>query len=761
MRRIREYVKITLLDFWHCSVPPIIIVAGICLPILILLGLKNGYVKSLGDKIRKSPTACEIVVHGGSHGWATQKDIHELTGLPHVQAMNLGFTRSVSVRFREKWAQSVNLSPTMKGNPRLKTIKATAVMPEFKAWSSERQGNWQSWSCRRAVERMRTLYGFSSEERSEIDSIDILDDSDENVKYIVLSSSVLERLGANVGDVVQLEIERKGDERLGDVVKVVEDFTIAASYESEDDNGYVVRRLLRWIDIFQYGDEVREKSDYYDFQWPARVTQPIENKYTGFVTYAKFCENRESNPLNWLGDSYEIGELTKEDDQTLLGLLSPERLKEKGVGVYFVRLEDSKSPMEGEAWFTEYLKANPTGTLRDRNRKDLRRDQQNAKLELLEYIPWNAPLTAELEGEVVQVCGASCNNKWFADCYENPASVFLKKDLKGDYLRVYVPEAEGLPETMTLDWNGLRIPLKVARLEQEKATEDDSRRGDADETPGRDVEAPGATNNWLLKTFPSVEEPPEPASLGAASLGEAEPPESANAEGQVVEKEPLGHEKESAPRPIKRIYVPAELLAQMYAVQEGRAYYSEFSGKFLPKPGERGISGILIYANDIENVPELREELKARRYLASVNDSQILEMKSASNSLGILTRIVAGSVFVFGIFTVVSIMTDSTSRKRGMIGILRVMGMSRFGAFFFVLLRAFMVSTLAVVVTMLFGSIFAIVMDYWRVALIFRGRDVLFVVVGVFVCGMAGSLPPAYIASRMDPIEAIQRGKNQ
>lgn len=54
-------------------------------------------------------------------------------------------------------------------------------------------------------------------------------------------------------------------------------------------------------------------------------------------------------------------------------------------------------------------------------------------------------------------------------------------------------------------------------------------------------------------------------------------------------------------------------------------------------------------------------------------------------------------MFLFGVVTVVSVLQESTDRKRGTIGILRVMGVSRVGVFYLVVLRAGAIGLSAIV----------------------------------------------------------------
>ena len=71
MKRWWLYHVLTLRDvlrLWPSVQHHVIIVAGICLPILLLLGLKNGHVAELREDLLKSPTGRQVVFWSGQHG---------------------------------------------------------------------------------------------------------------------------------------------------------------------------------------------------------------------------------------------------------------------------------------------------------------------------------------------------------------------------------------------------------------------------------------------------------------------------------------------------------------------------------------------------------------------------------------------------------------------------------------------------------------------------------------------------------------------
>jgi ABC-type lipoprotein release transport system permease subunit len=113
---------------------------------------------------------------------------------------------------------------------------------------------------------------------------------------------------------------------------------------------------------------------------------------------------------------------------------------------------------------------------------------------------------------------------------------------------------------------------------------------------------------------------------------------------------------------------------------------------------------------------------------------------------------------------------DSTDRKRGTIGILRVMGMSRGGIFASILLRATAIGAAAALLSLLCGWGLSQAMAWpprdsawlqWKpvIAVQLHQWDLLIVAAGAMLCCGFGAIPPAWRASRLDPFDAIVEGR--
>ncbi|MEM7477835.1 MAG: FtsX-like permease family protein, partial [Planctomycetota bacterium] len=179
---------------------------------------------------------------------------------------------------------------------------------------------------------------------------------------------------------------------------------------------------------------------------------------------------------------------------------------------------------------------------------------------------------------------------------------------------------------------------------------------------------------------------------------------------------------------------------------------------FVDIPEAITYTDALVYANTIDEVPLVVDELKAEEYSAKGKESQIKEIQQQDRSLTLLVFIVAGVVFLFGVITVVSVLLDSTERKKSTLGIMRVMGVTRRGIFYMVFLRSTVIALLAALLTIVFGYSSSILLSPW-ISIEITIVDLGLVLVGALLCCAFGSLWPARRASKMDPFDAIVEGR--
>jgi putative ABC transport system permease protein len=217
--------------------------------------------------------------------------------------------------------------------------------------------------------------------------------------------------------------------------------------------------------------------------------------------------------------------------------------------------------------------------------------------------------------------------------------------------------------------------------------------------------------------------------------------------------------------------VPIPFLARLWAYERGDAEYDSTRKVFTPVAQPSVYGKARLFADSIDDVPAVVSALLARDFQITSESGRISEIQQQDSSLQLLVLVVGIGVFLFGLITVFSVLVDSTDRKRGVIGILRVMGVTRGGIFCLVLLRAVAIGVLAGGLAAVAGLALQQVLSWqpspgspllaWkpRITIMISTWDVLVVICGAVVCAAVGALFPAWKASRLDPFEAILEGR--
>ena len=226
-----------------------------------------------------------------------------------------------------------------------------------------------------------------------------------------------------------------------------------------------------------------------------------------------------------------------------------------------------------------------------------------------------------------------------------------------------------------------------------------------------------------------------------------------------------------APSAADTAIVPVDFLARLTSLRHGLAIYDPQTSLIAPVPATVVFDKIRLFAKTIDDVPALAEQLYSEKFAVQSEDARIQEIHEQDSSLRLLVFVVGLGVFLFGVLTVVSVLIDSTDRKRGTLGILRVMGVSKLGIFWIVVLRAAVIGFLAGCVSVVFGKLLSAFLEWpapadsllaaWKptVRISLTLQDIVLVFLGALICAAVGAIYPAVRASRIDPFEAIVEGR--
>jgi len=217
--------------------------------------------------------------------------------------------------------------------------------------------------------------------------------------------------------------------------------------------------------------------------------------------------------------------------------------------------------------------------------------------------------------------------------------------------------------------------------------------------------------------------------------------------------------------------VPVDFLARMTSLHHDLAIYDPETKLIAPVPATVVFDKVRLFARTIDDVPSIAERLYSAKFAVDAEDERIQEIHEQDSSLRLLVFVVGLGVFLFGVLTVISVLVDSTDRKRGTLGILRVMGVSKLGVFWIVVLRAAVIGFLAGCLSVVFGKLLAAFLEWpapansilaaWKptVRISLTPQDILLVFLGALICAAVGAIYPAIRASRIDPFDAIVEGR--
>ncbi|EAQ81607.1 ABC transporter permease [Blastopirellula marina] len=766
MSRWILYHTLTFLDvlrLWPTVQHHIVIVAGICFPILLLLGLKNGHVADLRAELLKSASGRQIVFWSGQQGELLTVDgVRRMEeGDPRIEVVipeiqRLASVSSIDAAGKKHWAESVTLYSTKPGDPILRQ------------------------------------YGVDDARLGKLD--------------VILLQGVAKTLQVKPGDSVTVTLTRA---REGIFEEASLDLNVGAIVESNDAEssavGYLDLETLSRMEQYVMGYQVPE------FHWPAfRASAP--DTYSSYLILCEKGGDLTEEDLRTLEErGYHVANVESEELRSLYGLLKPEALSE--LVMYQMAIEGGER--------NQSLDMAPGQLARMTQADDV-------------FLPWNRPLEVEIEGVQQVMVGLSLPQRTWLRLYlqekeagfgfDSPTfSVQLFGGEADDALahatfteganiplaatRFVAPQPSEIPETpadppeMTREKPPLIEPVETAKSAAVEAAAESMQPPNEVEAPPMPPTVDGESKSETseAETTDVTDETTQPSPEAAAGEETSAEPNSDALSSAPTEAKKDGEEKEATdPAPVDRTemetpanpqtpsppepepvepatpsvaIVPMDLLAHFHAAKAGRVEYDPNSQLFVALPSEPLFPKARLYAETIDDVPIVVEQLRNDGFAVMSEETRIREIHQQDHSLQLLVVIVGAGVFLFGTITVVSVLLDSTDRKRGTIGILRVMGVSRAGVFYMVFLRSAIIGVLAAAVTVGFGILMALLLEWsppvdswmygWKpvVHLIIRPIDMGIIVVGALLCCMFGSLLPANRASRMDPFDAILEGR--
>ncbi|MFO1063102.1 MAG: FtsX-like permease family protein [Pirellulales bacterium] len=708
MKRWIYYLSLAwkdVLRLWRATYHQIVIVTGICLPILLLLGLKHGHVEELRKELVRSPSGRQIVF------WAAQKG--EL------------LTQSMLEELGNEIPGSPTIIPETQrvvkfGRP---VVKSDAGKPQ----DEESQ--------------LVTLYS-TYENDPILQQFDVEPPTGKD-RSIIVSTATAKKFGLNPGDSVDLVLSRKR-EQVEESHPVSVRVKSVLPLEGESGlSGYAHADLLSNIELYVRGGAVPSLS------LPAMKGLSAPDLYGSYLV---FCQKGAQTQLSqddvdFLAErAVRCTEISDPELKSLYGLFNADRLGE--LVVYLLQ----PNPTEDRS--IAAMKISPMYI------------SENTKAIDDFVFRWNPPLDCSLDNKPVRVIGLTLPTVeqaggWLREYVRPDVRAFEYEESQSNAYQVHIKGSK--PATVAKLLCGTTT-VPVVYAETPAAPENQS---------GTDTAASATSSTTQLEKVETVkpqtaDRDPQKEASGSTSADQDKTGDADKADSSSKNKD----QEQLAKPKLEIATVPTNLAAWLTSAHSGKITFDAQSGVFIATPDPIAYDKARLYTATIDDVPNAVKELSDRRYAVMSESTRISEIHSQDNSLQTLVLLVGAGVFSFGVFTVVNVLVDATDRKRGTIGILRVMGMSGGGVFFVVVLRAVIVGVFAAVLSLILGLLLIVVVHpeaadsrtSWlsflpAVSIKLSSIDFLIVSAGCLLCSGLGAIFPAWRASRLDPFDAIVEGK--
>lgn len=641
---ILYYLRTGFFDTWRAKRPllaNIVVVAGICLPVLLLLGLRRGLVQQFREAILQSPTACEVTVQ--------------------AQRADQVFTVAHEKELENSGLNANSVIPTVENAIYHISNPANPAIPEVGT----------TFTCTKPGDPFLKFYG-----------LDVLAAGD---RGILISTGVARQLNVPMvaagkdkflpmaPTTLSLSIARK------DSPAFTMPVPLRGIYVDEGQKGYIERQMVVWLEQFKQGMAVPE------LNLPSSDRPPTA-RYEGFVAFTKVVLDPES-----LSDLYDIGLTAMElkpsasgDDprRTLYGLLA-DRPGQLLLHVYWLYASANKGTQTVNRAAVE-VKAT------------IKHSPQKPDCVVM---PWSSAQVLNIDGKPHQVIGISTEMKFLQSYFRNAATRLPEDEL----MTMLLPRPAG-------------------------------------ESASAGPPVPQGTVHLQLPT----------------AVGEAK---SAAVEAQVIDVPGLAAQEPGPPLAV----VSAAMASHLGRVRDGILDFDPLSNRFVTPRVEPEFNSARMYANDIQYVPEIVESLHKLGYGASADVTRVNEMLNYARTLTVMVLVIFGSVMIFGILTILFVFSDLTYRKRGAIGIMRIMGMPRPGVLFFFVVRSMVIGMGGAVVAVMVGYGLAMLLKVqWKVGFACSWNDVGWVCLGALITTILGGGWPSWkTAYRLDPVDAIQNARVQ
>ena len=665
------YLEVAVKDSWRARTSLLTtatVFAGICLLMLVLIGLKRGLVQRLHDDIMTSWSSVKVDWYATSANLSLDEEGEKsiLAQLPRGSILVPEITKIVTLKTAISSVQNVTVQATVPGDPFLRFYRAEIADPR--------------------VPELVISQAIAKELRLTEASFP-------------LSASI----GMTRGD---------GDQAVVATLNVK--ICSVVGQEDTNKNAYLPRYFMEQLEDFTQGEAVIEQG------WPGL---PVEDSIgqQGYMAFAKQPYSPDDlNRLHMRGFKATLlssdGSLpNSRTERRLYGLLKPHH----DLHVYFVTAETQDDRRE------QYLNFDVTEV-----------ESITTSDDVLFY--WCEPINASIDDRDHLIVGLSGSLRWLKSYLYDIQTRFTGKGMA----RAILPMGGDNTRSQLRLFDGQTLILECT-----PASQSVRELGASQLVPLADQAVNKLQTILDFKIFHK--------SVGKIELFEKWAISNCRARLLQVDKH-----YDSSRQPIA--IVPAHLLAAMHRHRQGSLSYDPTHQRFQSASTPNRYFSGLFYARVLEDVPVIDEKLQQLGYSTVSTKMRVMEMQGYARTLDLLVNILQAISIALGVVTASVIFMELTRRRQTSIGIMRVMGMNSIGIFLFVFIRAILIATLgwalASLVSLIIAQALPILTNAECRLIILDYMQVLF---GSVICSVLGVSFHAYMATKLDPIEAIHCGKIQ
>lgn len=608
------------------------IIAGVCLPMLLMLGLSRGLVEQFREDLSRSPSTRRIAV------WATRDELR----FDDQSETQLATNANVDV-----------VIPDISGRAWFRNSSEPAGPPS------------QTDPDDVLVELSSTAVGDPMLLSHNVYLVD------DRLKQVILTSTAAKSIGLParlISDTtVQMRMNRTGDDSIYGI-----NLTVSGIVPDGQQSAFLPRRLMDMLESFKRGQSVRELG------LPGNQ-RDAEPRYDGYLLFTKApLSERDMSDLAHRGlraNELVAGSESNNAARTLYGLLIDHELHVYALTANF--------DVEGKG---SLVKIDPLEVERFTDSDDV-------------VLPWTEPMKRVISGGNVTILGITLRRRW------------LKK-----YFQFY--DAAMATNATNVDGppNGLLVSDQTISAERS-----------GPETIALPIDQ-SKTIEVSIRRLPNSQRSATPVQSSDIT---------ANDDSILV--------------------VPTTFAAHLARSLEGSLDYDAIQQRFVSPSETNRYSQAFVYASSIDAVPELDEQLQAMGYSTISSASRVTEMRHHLDTLAVLKQSMLVGVIALGILTLTVVYWDVARRRRGMIGVLRLCGVSPTGIITIMITRGLIVGLLGAALTVLVGyGLVGLISRLLNASCNITPGDQARVAVAAVACSILGILPSSIrTAFSVNPCDAI------